>query len=441
MVLFSLARPSAPRIRSFLSLSLAACTFLACPIDSSFAQPAKAGLSSGPQTITSKERVSVLIDREIDGLKSFIVLKISVPNDSKINAFSLTNPARLVVDFEGASIKKSEDFQAPANSVVRQIRLGAHPSKLRVVIDLIAATPPEYEWKAGKRQAILKIFEREEKAEAKPVPTIAPTTPPIATVPVATATIVPTITPAKATPAPALPSQTATPAAQPTKQPATSTATATATHTASPTLTATKAPVTIPTTVPTAIPTIAPTTPPQAIPTETSKPTLSDVEGAAGIGGAAAPAPAKGAPQAAALPDLQTGGDEAEMEDSNDLGDLEEDKGGTPEPKVPTSFSITGYKFERLPDKSPILKIILNKPRAQAQISKVDDETYKIEIKDCGLANEDLELPQFPPHDFVGFVMVVSETVGKNTEISVSVESDTALTTSVHEQEIWVKKP
>jgi hypothetical protein len=183
------------------------------------------------------------------------------------------------------------------------------------------------------------------------------------------------------------------------------------------------------------------TTAPKALPTETSKPTHSDVEGAAGIGGAATPIAAKGAPHQPALPDYQTGSDQDIANDVTDLGDIEDNKAVEPAPKVPTTFSIQGYKFERLPDKTPVLKILLNKPRAQAQISKVDEETYKIEIKDCGLDNEDLELPQFPPHDFVGFVMVVAETVGKNTEISVSVENNIVLATSVNDQEIWVKKP
>jgi hypothetical protein len=37
--------------------------------------------------------------------------------------------------------------------------------------------------------------------------------------------------------------------------------------------------------------------------------------------------------------------------------------------------------------------------------------------------------------------MVISELVGKNTEISISVEEGTVLGTSVHENEIWIKKP
>ncbi len=405
-------------LTSFLSNASPAC-----------AESRKGGLSDGPKTIASKEKVSILINREIDGTKSFIVLKISVPNDSKINAFLLSAPPRLVVDFEGASIKKSEDLQAPENGVIKQIRLGAHPSKLRVVVDLVKSTPPEYEWKAGKRQAIIKILESEENAA--PAPTAAPATPTI--VPTAPATT----TPAKvATIAPALP--TAAPSTTPTIQAEPTKPALTPTSTTAPTMTVTSTPV--PALTMTPVPTSIPTTAPTIVPTETSKPTLSDMEGAAGIAGAASVV-AKGAPQQPTLPDYQTGAEDSLDDVGEDLGDIEDSKPSEPQPKVPTTFSIKGYKFERLPDKSPVLKILLNKPRAQAQISKVDEETYKIEIKDCGLDNEDLELPQFPPHDFVGFVMVVAEQVGKNTEISVSVENEIVLATSVHDQEIWVKKP
>jgi hypothetical protein len=150
---------------------------------------------------------------------------------------------------------------------------------------------------------------------------------------------------------------------------------------------------------------------------------VSDSKGAAGPVGAA---------PAQAIPADQS------KQAGQSLGDIEN---GPPQPKVPTTFSIKGYKFEYTSEKVPVLKILLNKPQAQAQISKVDEETYKIEIKDCGIDNEELELPQFPPHDFVGFVMVVAETVGKNTEVSISIEEDIVLGTVVNGNEIWVKKP
>jgi hypothetical protein len=318
--------------------------------------------------------VTVLIDREVKESKSFIILKISVPTDSKANAFMLADPARLVVDLEGASVKKSENFPAPENGVIKQIRLGAHPSKLRVVVDLIKSTPPEYDWKSDKRSVTVTFIEGAAApppaAQTAALPTAAPTIAPT-TAPQPTATTAPVASTPVSTPVPA----TATPVAQA---------------------------------------------------TEVS--TVQDDAASAVAAGAAA----------ASIPSAL----EADVDDdSGDLGDLEATRSGPPPTRVPTTFTIKGYKFEYLPDKSPVLKILLNKPRAQAQISKVDSETYAISIKDCGVANEDLELPQFPPHDFVGFVMVVSEIVGGNTEVSVSVEEGVLLATSVHDNEIWVKKP
>jgi hypothetical protein len=365
--------------------TLSVCSFLCCALSQSYAQGKPSPFDKGPKTIASQERVTVLIDREVAQGKSSIILKISVPNDSKVNAFLLPDPPRLVVDFEGSSIKKSESFNAPENGVIKQVRLGAHPDKLRVVVDLIKSTPPEYEWKAGKRQAIISFVEG--TVEAAPQPQVAAPQP---------------------TPAPALPTEAP---AQPTAVPA------------QPTI----APTTV-TTTPPAQPSSTPTSTPSVPPTAQQPATSGNAPNAAAAGA--------GAAAGAALPS----GKDVD-EDQEDLGDLEERRAGPAPTKVPTTFSIKGYRFEYMPDKSPILKILLNKPGAQAQISKVDSETYKIDLKDCGTDNEDLELPQFPPHDFVGFVMVVAEPVGSNVEISVSVEEDIVLGTSVHGNEIWVKKP
>jgi hypothetical protein len=392
---FPLLQKSTQQVCAFSLVVAAFASSLALPLES-LAQTKKSPFADGPKTIASRERVSVLIDREIADGKKYIVLKISVPTDSQVKAFLLPDPPRVVVDFEGASVKKSEEFLAPENDVIKQVRLGAHPSKIRFVLDMRRSTPPEYEWKAGKRQAILRFYE----GPAEVTPAAAPAAA------------------AGAAPAPALPTAAPTAALSPTTIPS-----------AAPTTAATSAPTTAPSTAPTTPPTATST----ATPSVTPQTTLSDIEPkipaeqkAAVAGAAAAGAAAQGAAAAAA------------NQAAADLGDLEN---GQPQPKVPTTFSIKGYKFEYLPDKTPALKIVLNKPRAQAQISKVDEETYKIEIKDCGIDNEDLELPQFPPHDFVGFVMVVAETIGKNTEVSISIEEDIVLGTSVHENEIWVKKP
>jgi hypothetical protein len=389
-----------------ISLTIASAMLLPLAVSGDLYAESPSGLSGGPKTIASKDRVSVLIDREIEDTKSFIVLKISVPTDSKVNAFLLPDPPRLVVDFEGASIKKSENFAAPTNGVVKQVRLGAHSNKLRVVVDLLKTTPPEYDWKAGKRQAIIRILE-EERAAAPVAPVVSPASQPT--------TQAPLVEPTKASP-PATPTIAATNTAK----------VAAPTATTAPSFTPTAA----------ATPTTVVATPVQQKLADLEKPAV------AGAGGAAvAPvAPAgQGAPAKPALPDYQSEGAIQPEPSQERLGDLEASKGQGA--KAATAFIIKGYKFEYLPDKTPVLKIALNKPHAQAQISKVDAETYKIEVKDCSLDNEDLELPQFPPHDFVGFVMVVSEPVGKNIEISVSIENEMVLATSIHDNEIWVKKP
>jgi hypothetical protein len=389
-----------------ISLTIVGAVLMPLTISGDLHAESPSALSGGPKTIASKDRVSVLIDREIEDTKSFIVLKISVPTDSKVNAFLLPEPPRLVVDFEGASIKKSENFAAPANGVVKQVRLGAHADKLRVVVDLIKATPPEYDWKAGKRQAIIKILEEERKA-APVAPIVSPAAQPTIQAPI--------VEPTKVSP-PATPTIAATNTAK----------AAAPTVTAAPSFTPTAA----------ATPTTSVATPtPQKL-ADLEKPTV-----AGGNVAAVAPAApaAQGGPAKPALPDYQSEGAVQPQPSQERLGDLEASKGQGV--KAATAFTIKSYKFEYLPDKTPVLKIALNKPHAQAQISKVDAETYKIEIKDCALENEDLELPQFPPHDFVGFVMVVSEPVGKNVEISVSIENEIVLATSIHDNEIWVKKP
>lgn len=228
-----------------IAVSIVAALALA---SSGFAEGKKSPFIGGPRTIASRERVTVLIDREITDGKKFIVLKISVPTDSQVKAFLLPDPPRVVVDFEGASIKKSEEFTAPDNEVIKQVRLGAHPSKIRFVLDMKRSTPPEYEWKAGKRQAIFKFFEGQAETSAPAAPSAAPSTIP---------TSAPTATPPNA--------------ALPTQPPPTA-------PTIAPTMPPTIAPTTAPTIAPSHTPTLQPTSQPTMTPSATPKTTLSDVE-------------------------------------------------------------------------------------------------------------------------------------------------------------------
>ena len=339
-------RTTMPISRTLVTLAFAV---LLLTVSNAFAERSYKPFPGGPKTIHSKQRIQILMDRDIVDLKSFIVIKIVVPNDSSIDAFLLPSPPRMVIDFVGTKVKKNLVFDAPANDVVKQIRIGAHSKKTRIVLDLASKTAPEYEWKAGKRQAIIRIFEG---AVTPPTPKVLPTPIP----------------------------PTATPVIKPSKKPS------------------------VPPT-PKVDKSVKPKKTAALLPKETTSTTKS--------------VPARGA----------------------SLGDLEP-KGTrfSPPTPVPTSFKIKNYAFERLADKSQQLRFSLNKPGVKAQISKVDEETYLVQIPDCGVEKGELEYPQFPPHDFTGFVLIMAENVGKKTEITIAIEEGTKLMTAVQGTELIIKK-
>lgn len=339
---------------------------------------------SGATTLSSRDRVSVVIDREKAPDGTYVVLKITVPTEVKIDAFMLPEPPRIVLDLAGASVKRSGAFAAPLNGVVKQVRLGAHPDKLRVVVDLAKGEAPKYEWKSGKRQVILRMLE----APAAPLP-------------------------------PAV--------QQPEKKP--------------------EAPP-----APPAVPAVAPKLP--SGPAQGDAATLGDAEppGLAKAPVASEPSKAQGAQldseslkAAAAAPQPAQ---EAKAPASDAPGTLGAAAASAKLPdqgsRLPEAngLKIVGYRFEHSEQhKAPTLKITLNSGGATAQMSKVDATTYKIVVPKSSLANEDLVLPQFPPADFAGFIMVMSEEVNGAVEVTISVEEGLSLTTMVRGDEIWVLPP
>ena len=359
---------------------------------------------TGATTLSSKEKVSVVLDREKAADGTYIVLKIVTPQDVKIEAFMLPDPPRIVLDLNGASIKHSEALAAPTNGVVQQVRLGSHPQKLRVVVDLKKAEAPKYDWKAGKRQVILRMLE--EAAPAAQPPAVEP------------------IAQKQAAPAALAPQEPQHLDQQPGED--------LAPHlpdNADNSLGATEEKVKGQVVEevrkdvaaePAAQNPAAVAEAKQDVPLETEKiaPPVEEKKLAEVEKGAAAPN-SLGAAAAAAK--------------------ISSDKA-----KLPASgaLKIVGYRFEYSePAKSPLLKVTLNSSGANAQISKMDSTTYKIVVPGASLANEDLVLPQFPPADFVGFIMVMSEEVNGGVEITISVEEGLSLTTMVRGDEIWVQAP
>ena len=305
-----------------------------------------------------------------------------------------------MLDLDGASVRKSETFLAPTNGIVKQVRLGSHPGKLRIVVDLLRAEAPKYDWKAGKRQVILRMLE--EAAESVPAP-IAPLVQAL--------------------------SQIEQSEALPTKD--------------------SGAPDSL---------AVLPQLPKGVDVASAPSETLGLTEQIATI---ETPASDKKVPELTApkqdevvlekevLPEpikeqaLDLGGAKHVVDSKAAAANLAAIEKNAAAPLAPAAaIKIIGYRFEYMePNKTPVLKISLNSDKAKAQISKVDSMTYKIVIPTSTLANEDLVLPQFPPADFVGFIMVVTEEVSDSVEITVSVEEGTSITTLVRGDEIWVQPP
>jgi hypothetical protein len=449
------------------------------PLKLGYAQTAQDG--SGASTIASKQKVSVIIDRERTPERTVLLLKILVPQDAKVESFALENPARIVVDFHGVSIKTTENLVPPKNSVIKMIRLGAHADKLRIVMDLSTPTTPQYEWRGGTRQATLRILESGTPS-APTAATAAPAAPAAPATPQAEPPKAPAAPTAIKTPA----APPTAPAAQPTKPPP-PTVTPTSTPTVTPTLTPTKA-VTIPSApAPTSAPTNAPATQPAVEQRNTTTapklPDMTDKELEEELDREVAKA-AQALERGEELPDTT----ELEGEDLVDVPvddreepDLSEEKKPAVQPAAPTTktagivtkdlptgttnqpaakpdslnglranpipvapvtdFTIQRAEFSFLePDHKEAFRVALSQGSAQARMSKVDPTTYKIVIPKCGLANLGLALPQYPPAEFKGLLAATPKVEGDTVEITIQVEEGVSLTTLMRDKELWIKR-
>jgi hypothetical protein len=106
-----------------------------------------------------------------------------------------------------------------------------------------------------------------------------------------------------------------------------------------------------------------------------------------------------------------------------------------------TDFHLLNYRFDYLePGRIPVLKLVLDKSRPQAQISKIDSKTYTIDILNCSLSRPGLALAQYPPAEFRGFLLVSSTSTDTRLTITINVDAGTTLGTFVRNNEIWVKR-
>jgi len=89
-------------------------------------------------------------------------------------------------------------------------------------------------------------------------------------------------------------------------------------------------------------------------------------------------------------------------------------------------------------DGTPTLKLRLSK-RPKYKLVKKDAKYYHLTIPRCSLMWDHLKLPQFPPHDFKGFSMVMAERLGRDVKITIGVDRGTRITALANETEILIK--
>jgi hypothetical protein len=295
--------------------------------------------------------------------QTFTSIYITGPKAKDLTPFEVENPRRLVLDLPrkiGKFLKES-NYILNNSSCSKSIRIGGHPDKTRVVIDLNS----NCDFQITKKPNGLKIdftVTNQQKNNVPPGSSVTPTTTPKA---VTTNTAIPSPTisasPVPATVATALVSATPTTVAMVTKiqsDTPTATTTPTRTPTASPTVTATSTSTATYTSTPEAQEAIA-TSIPSATPTNTIQALL--------VG--------KVLEQISFFHD----------------GDINQVKLG---------FS----------------------QRVSFKTVKDSTRKYKISIKDCLIARPGLTLPHFPPNDVVGFTLIQAVKEGADLNIYINVE-------------------
>jgi type IV pilus assembly protein PilQ len=84
----------------------------------------------------------------IQPIRSDEEVKVYIIGDGSIgnyNVFTLTNPARVVLDLMGLKLAATKGGVPPSDKLLKNIRVGEHPEKVRVVFDLIPAAGLPYQ--------------------------------------------------------------------------------------------------------------------------------------------------------------------------------------------------------------------------------------------------------------------------------------------------------
>lgn len=87
-------------------------------------------------------------------------LTITLKSAAAVSVFPIENPARIVVDIEGLALSRLPALSVAQDAIVHGVRLGIHPGKLRIVLDLAGNAPPPHSWELADKKVTIRIGPR-----------------------------------------------------------------------------------------------------------------------------------------------------------------------------------------------------------------------------------------------------------------------------------------
>ncbi len=151
----------------------------------------------------------------VQGNRHSVLFQFSRPPDA-INSFALSSPSRLVIDVQGQPRGTPTAVYQAEDAILAQVRLGTHPTHLRLVLDLKRTTiPPFTVEQRADRVAIVFVHENGTAGDASSQVLFSQTTKTAKAPPKRSIAL-----PARPeTPVPSVPPPLPTPAAQPAAEP------------------------------------------------------------------------------------------------------------------------------------------------------------------------------------------------------------------------------
>lgn len=433
------------RFRSFL-LVLAAS--LVSPLlvatsplcDACYAQESATTESADLDLTLKHKAIRASLHRDTSVTPPRYLFSMKVPRDAALSVFNLTDPTRLVIDLLQMSIPRNETFVVDKDPFLGAIRFGAHPDRMRIVLDLKSPLPPIYSWAQKGDLLNLTIQARTRKAIESPTP--AAVTPVVAT---------PEATPKQVEKQPQIvsvirqPPSAGTPEAEIASEEVIDSETAPDADSlslpeeslhSSPTP---KTPIKQATQIPAKgadvnaeeiLDTIQSldTPLPESTPEEAATEVIPEVEEPVESQEPTDVEPTLPAPQKTAKPSAQVATSESVESENTSLRE-----------KIGDQQALLDIKFDyQIQDKTPVVRLLLNKTTNFSLIKK-NSKAYMITIPDCILPQSRLGLAQYPPSDFVGFTFIQPEKLPVGLGVTIGVEAGTRVSAFARGTEVWIK--